>query len=83
MMKMINCYFGFSLKFSLKSVLALIFSLFCMTLFAQVNDEFFDVTNTSSESWSGGVYGSGSNTNYSFVIKFKKDVKISFSVAFK
>lgn len=43
---------------------------------AQVDKTFFDVYNAKSQGWSGGAYGSGSGTNYSFSVRFKKDVSI-------
>ena len=45
---------------------------------AQINEDYFEVYHAKTETWAGGAYGSGSSESYSFSIKFKKDVKISF-----
>jgi len=61
------------------SAFLLIFFLFiCKPVSAQMCEDYFKLTNTYCESSSGGAYGSGSSTIYTFTIKFKKDVKIYF-----
>jgi hypothetical protein len=60
----------------LRPILFVIMLLLCGLLSAQVDKSFFDVYYSNSQSWAGGAYGSGGGTNYSFSIKFNKDVRI-------
>jgi len=50
--------------------------LLCSLLSAQVDKSYFDVYYSTYQSWCGGAYGSGSGTNYTFCVRFKKDVEI-------
>lgn len=62
----------------------IIFSLILMlSLYAnaQISDDYFTVSSSTSQSWGGGAAGSGSGTNYTFNITFLQDVQIRFDTA--
>ena len=60
----------------LRPILFVIMLLLCGLLSAQVDTTFFKVYHSTSQSWSGGVYGSGGGEKYTFAIIFKKDANI-------
>jgi hypothetical protein len=60
----------------LRPILFVIMLLLCGLLSAQVDKSYFDVYYSTNQSWSGGAAGSGSGTNYTFCVRFKKDMRI-------
>jgi hypothetical protein len=69
---------AFTRRNSIKAFSLLLMLFLYRPLSAQVNEDYFKVTNTYYESSSGGAYGSGSSEYYVFTLKFKKDAKIYF-----
>ncbi|NVO02913.1 MAG: hypothetical protein HXX09_09465 [Bacteroidetes bacterium] len=64
-------------QFIFTAIFIVLFLFFGKIGSAQSNENYFDV-KTSMETWAGGAAGSGSSTNYTFKIKFKKNVSIRF-----
>jgi hypothetical protein len=63
---------------SFKYILLISLILYSRTLAAQINTTFFKVSYATSQSWSGGAYGSGSGVYYNFHIAIKKTATIHF-----
>gem|GEM_PF-2809760 len=67
------------MKLPFKLCIIILISIFYSKITSsQINKTYFDVYDASSQFWSGGVEGSGSGSNYSFKIRFKKNVSIKF-----
>jgi len=77
-MKNLGFFFKNILRLSLRISLLIVLVLYTRPLTAQVNEDYFDVVYSKSDSWAGGAVGSGSGVNYTFIIKFKKSANLCF-----